>query len=172
MARVILYIATSLDGYIADKEGKVDWLFHDADYGYKSFYDGVGQLLMGRTTYDQVLGFGDWPYAGKKTTVLTHRQAQPKQNVEFREGKVSEIVPELCSATEGHLWLVGGAQLVAELQHGGLIDEYIISQHPIILGQGISLFEHEQSFDRTKLSLSSVQKFDSGLVQLHYVRGA
>ncbi|WP_269848941.1 dihydrofolate reductase family protein [Methanosarcina horonobensis] len=79
--RIKLYIACSLDGYIARKDGSIDWLIEyennsETDYGYSEFYASIGTVLMGRKTYEQVLGFGDWPYGEKKTYVFT-RQKEP-----------------------------------------------------------------------------------------------
>ena len=167
MGIISLYIATSLDGYIADSNGDVDWLFHDADYGYTDFYDGVNALVMGRRTYDQVLGFGEWPWAGKRSYVFSNsplHDAPP--DAEAVRTDVSSFVRDYAGAHAGTVWLVGGANLAQQFQALGAIDEYVLSVHPILLGTGIPLFGPLPN--RCELTSTRVIQFDSGLVQLHY----
>ena len=105
--RIKLYIACSLDGFIARENGSIDWLTEyenspETDYGYSEFYASIGTVLMGRKTYEQVLGFGDWPYGEKKTYVFT-RQNEPlprEKNVEFVSGNVGEFVRRLKENTD------------------------------------------------------------------------
>ena len=99
MPRVIVYIAMSLDGFIADRDGGVGWLddIHpseaDGDFGYAEFYDSVGSLIMGRATYDQVLDFGAWPYPGKPTCVFTSNPpGDDHPDVEFVSGNPKAFV--------------------------------------------------------------------------------
>ena len=73
MRKVTLFIACSVDGYIAREKGGIDWLFTDNDYGYKKFYSSIDTILTGRKTYEQALGFGEWPYPGKKCYVLSRK---------------------------------------------------------------------------------------------------
>ena len=165
--RVVLYVATSLDGFIADCDGGVDWLFTDGDYGYSAFYDSIGALIMGRKTYEQVLSFGEWPYDGKAAYVYT-RSVLPGEHphVEFVSGDVGEFVAALRARCSQDIWLVGGAQLIAPFRAQGLIDQYVLSVHPVLLGEGIPLFRGTQP--RAGLRLEDAKSYPSGLVQLVY----
>lgn len=176
MPRVKLYIATSLDGYIADREGGVGWLSEaaasetDEDYGYEVFYKSIGSLAMGRKTYEQVLSFGAWPYAGKPSFVFSKDPPEGKHpHVEFVSESPEAFVSNRVSEGGEDLWLVGGAGLVASFREHGLIDEYIISIMPVLLGEGIPLFDGAQP--KASLDLANVQSYDSGVVQLRYVAG-
>lgn len=93
MSKIILYIATSLDGYIAKEDGNVDWLSSfDEDYGYKEFISTVDTIIIGRKTYQQVLTFGEWPYQGLKTFVFTHQELKHDKNVEFISGSITKAI--------------------------------------------------------------------------------
>ena len=173
--RVLLYIATSLDGYIADSEGGVGWLeryagrLEGVDYGYYQFYDSVDRLVMGRSTYDQVVTFGDWPYPGKPSHVFTSRQPEQSDNpdVSFTDQSPAELLAELPAAD--NIWLVGGGRLVAAFREVDLIDEYIITVIPVLLGSGIPLFV--PSGEERPIELKSVESYDDGVVTTHYTRG-
>jgi len=165
--KVILYVATSLDGFIADCDGGVDWLFTDGDYGYGDFLAGIEALIMGRKTYEQVLSFGEWPYGGKAAYVYTRSVLQGEHpHVEFVSGDVSAFVADLRARCSQDIWLVGGAQLIAPFRAQGLIDQYVLSVHPVLLGEGIPLFLGTQPL--TELRLEHTKSYDSGLVQLIY----
>jgi len=170
--RVVLYIATSLDGFIADRDGGVDWLEQhaaaaDGDYGYAEFYRSIGALVMWRTTYDQVRGFGDWPYPGKPTVVFTHvRPDADRPDVSFTADDPAAVVASLREHTDGDLWLVGGGRLIASFREQGLIDKIILTVIPVLLGEGVPLFVGAQP--EKALRLSDVQRFESGIAQLHY----
>lgn len=169
MNKIKLFVASSLDGYIARTDGSVDWLFIDNDYGYSSFYESVGVVVMGRKTYEQVLTFGDYPYRGKEGIVLSHSKAgQSDAHVRFMAGSLSDLVAELRGLSGQDIWLVGGAELTKDFLAAQLVDELILSIHPVLLGSGISLFVAQQV--EQPLALVSCQPFDSGLVQLHYRR--
>ncbi|AHM64228.1 dihydrofolate reductase [Paenibacillus jamilae] len=145
--KVVLYIAVSLDGYIALPDGSVDWLFDvkgdGGDNGYADFYDTVGTVLMGRLTYEEVLKLSDdFPYAGKPCYILTRSLAKHEQapHVTFTDEDLSELVPRLQKQSEGLVWLVGGGQLVQAFMQAGLLEKAIIAIIPKVLGQGIPLF--------------------------------
>ncbi|MEI2741302.1 MAG: dihydrofolate reductase family protein [Candidatus Competibacter sp.] len=167
MNPVKLFIATSLDSYIARTDGRIDWLFTDDDYGYQPFYESVSAVIMGRKTYEQVLTFGDYPYPEKPALVFSRSKAgQADSRVRFVDGPAAARVTDLTNGLAGAIWLVGGAEIVREFMAAQLIDELILSIHPVILGGGIPLFlpsNATQSF-----ALVSCQTFASGLVQLHY----
>jgi dihydrofolate reductase len=173
MADVILYIAASLDGYIARKGGRIDWLSmvetSDTDYGYADFYQSVDALVVGRRTYEQALGFGDWPYPGKPSYVFTTRNLTSERNdVIFTSAKPGTVIREMETQGFKRIWLVGGAELTAAFLKLRLIDEYIISVVPIILGEGIPLFLPPGPEETLKLV--ELQQYPTGLVQLRYRR--
>jgi dihydrofolate reductase len=169
MRAITLYIASSLDGYIARRDGRVDWLFTDADYGYTDFLGSIGTIIMGRTTYDQLLTFGRYPYGGKEVFVVSRSRAgQKDEHVTFVGLDIAERIRRIRAGDEGGkgIWLVGGAQLVRLFVSERLIDEIIISIHPVILGSGIPLFLPQDS--ETWLDFVNATSFPSGLVQLTY----
>jgi dihydrofolate reductase len=169
MRKLVLFIAASLDGYIARPDGGIDWLFTDQDYGYQAFYDSVDTILMGRRTYDQVLSFGDYPYAGKHAYVFSTRPLSwANADVEAVSEDAASFISRLKHADGGPIWLVGGAALIKTCLERDMIDEFMVSFHPLILGGGIPLFPNTESSRR--LSLLSVQTFESGLVQVRYER--
>ncbi len=162
---VILYIATSLDGYFADVDGSVDWLFHDQDYGYTEFYDSIDIVIMGKTTYEQVLSFGEFPWKEKQCFVFSHEQNKDEEYATIVSGDAAEFL-ESFEDNDSRLWLVGGAHLLAQFLQNDLIDEYIISIHPVILGSGIPLFP--ATSPKVELELEGSTSFDSGLLQVLY----
>ena len=146
--KVILYIAVSLDGFIADQAGKIDWLettteFMEEDNRYAQFYATIDTVILGRTTYDQVvneLAPGNYPYQDATSYVLTSRPGENLENVIFTQEDLSLLVKKLKSQPGKEIWLVGGSSVVMPLLKANLIDEYQISTLPIILGKGIRLF--------------------------------
>ncbi len=173
MPRIKLYIATSLDGFIARENGSIDWLTKyennpETDYGYSEFYASIGKVLMGRKTYEQALGFGEWPYREKKSYIFT-RQKEPmrrENNVEFVSEDIGEFVRQLKRNTEEDIWLVGGSQIIKVFFEENLVQDLIVFVVPIILGSGIPLFDHigkEIGF-RT----GRVERYENGLVKLEY----
>lgn len=166
----ILQIATSLDGYIARLDGSIDWLpvpeESGEDYGYTKFYNSIEALVMGSTTYEQVLGFGDWPYPGKFSYVLTTRNlSTTRTDVRFVKGGVEEVVEDVKKKGYKRVWLVGGGKVAASFMEKGLVSEYIIGVIPIILGAGISLY---QSVPEQNLDLIETNTYSSGVVGLRY----
>ena len=168
--KIVLYIAMSLDGYIARDNGDIDWLsmveFNNEDYGYKDFLKSVDTVIMGRRTYDQVLTFGDFPYKGKKCYVISRTTRPKDDHVEFWNGDISKLISEIQQKDGLNIWLVGGAQIVGEFLSKNLIDEYIISIIPILLGKGILLFRSDMQ--EIRLQLRRNIAYPSGLVQLSY----
>jgi len=168
---IILYIATSLDGFIARKDGSVDWLSPyekgQEDYGYNEFFKKIGTVIMGNTTYKQVLTFGEFPYRGKDCFVFTRNKEKSKdENVTFVSKNAKDFISQL--RENKNIWLVGGASIIDEFLKFDLIDEFIITIIPILLGEGIPLFRGRSN--EKNLKLIDVKTFDQGLVQLHYER--
>ncbi len=168
MRKLILYIASSLDGYIARTSGDVDWLFTDQDYGYTDFLTRVDTVLMGRNTYKQILSFGEYPYQGTQGFVFSKMHKNNDSFVEFVSSDLVPFIQNLKSSTGKDIWLVGGGQIIQPCLQNDLIDEFIISLHPIVLGGGIPLFP-SPSTTKT-LTLQHCQTFETGLVQLTYIR--
>lgn len=168
MRKVVLYIAISLDGYIARRSGEIDWLFSDQDYGYTKFLGAVDTIVMGRKTYEQVLRFGEYPYKGLECFVYSRKLVGRNENVSFVSEPPASFITKLKQRPGKDIWLVGGAELASECVKHDLIDEYIISVHPIILGQGIQLFP--PPLPELWLELIDAESFSSGLVQLSYQR--
>jgi dihydrofolate reductase len=166
------YVASSLDGFIAEPDGSVNFL--DAVGGepdvaaYAAFFAGVDALLMGRRTYDQVLSKGDWPYGDRPCWVMTHRDLSAgPENVMAIAGTSKQVHAHIAAEQHQHLWLVGGADLAAQFLHQGLIDQVVVSLIPMVLGQGIALFSNDPH--QVRLSLTDVIPRAHGIVELAYV---
>lgn len=172
--KITYYVATSMDGFIATPDGGVDWLSPyegtGEDYGYKAFYEKLDVLLLGSRTYQQVLSFGEWPYHGKPCWVFSKRPLEIiEPTVRVTDISPREALVELETSNFENAWLVGGAALAGSFRSQRLIDEYIITIIPTILGGGIPLFS--TSGPTEGLELVSSEAYESGLVQLRYVRG-
>ena len=172
MGKVVLYISLSLDGYIADMDGGVDWLggedaAYQGDYGYAAFWDSVEAVVMGGRTYRQVrraLSPEIWPYAGKPVYVLTH---YPEENaptgVHFLQGNAAELARRLREAVDGAVWICGGADVAEQCLPE--IEEFRLSVMPVLLGAGIPLFRAGRS--RQDLHFVSCRQ-ENGVVELTY----
>jgi dihydrofolate reductase len=167
-----VFIATSLDGFIARKDGAIDWLptpTHDGeDYGYTEFFNSVDTMVLGRHTYELALTFGKWPYAGKKVVVLSsgspHIPDDLRGKVEVMYCPPAEVLNRLAGASR-HIYVDGGKTIQGFL-NAGLVDDITITQLPILIGEGISLFgrlAHD-----IMLQLVHSKTFKSGFVQSKY----
>lgn len=171
--RVILYIAMSLDGYIATPTGSLDWLslveVPGQDYGYEDFVQQVDTVIMGRKTYEKVLSFGiEFPHKGRMCYVISSSQSGSDENVTYYGGDLSELIAQIRMQPGKNIFIDGGAQVVNSLMRSDLIDDYILSVIPVFLGSGIRLFKEDRP--EMSLSLLSVTNYESGLVQMHYKR--
>lgn len=183
MPEVILYIAVSVDGYIASSDGAVDWL--DAiwepgdstddnpspagDYGYADFVAGVGVVLMGRVTYEQILSFGvDYPYPGTAGYVFSRSRAGERdEHAQFVDGMdLPGLVAQLKGEQDKNIWLVGGGQLVREFLRRDLIDRMELFILPVVLGAGIPLFPPDTP--QRGLTLTGCRAYPAGIAQLSY----
>ncbi len=149
-AKSSVFIATSLDGFIASKDGSLDWLDlanssapPGQDCGYAAFYEGVDTLVMGRNSFEKVLTFAPWPYTGKRVIVLSSREVDiPEQlsaDVSASKESPSELVRRLTTEGSKHLYVDGGVTIQSFLRER-LIDEITITQVPVLIGEGRSLF--------------------------------
>lgn len=182
--QITLYMACSIDGFIATEDGGVGWLepFNEeaqpnddssgqaadppADGGYEAFFASVDALVMGSRTYEQILGFGGWPYDEKPTYVLTQRELPAaNEHVRLLDERPKQLAFRLRQRHE-HVWLVGGGQVAGSFLEAEGIDEFRLSFVPIVLGAGIRLFG--QQGPRCNLELLGTQAFENGIVELHY----
>ena len=174
MQKIILFTACSIDGYIARPDGNLDWLTNfpnpdNLDHGYNDLLANTSCIIMGRKTYEEIVGFGiEWPYKGIPTYILT-------ANSEFNcktpdtlilSGNLVEKVHRIRSEQEKNIWLAGGGQVVKYFLQNGLIDRMIISVIPIILGEGIPLFPGKSK--ETKFKLIENQLFSTGIINLTF----
>lgn len=171
--KVILYIAMSLDGFIAKHNGDISFLsqveLEGEDYGYSAFTETVDTVILGRKTYEKILSMGvDKPYGERKVYVLTRNPTSGTDKLTFYSGSLPQLISSLKSKSGKNIYCDGGAETVQQLLQDDLIDEFIISIIPILLGDGINLFN--KRFQEQKLQLVNSKSFEKGLVQLHYLR--
>ena len=171
--KVILYIAQSLDGFIAREDDDISWLSvverEGEDYGYQAFVDTVDTVFMGRRTYEKVLSFGiEFPHKNRKCYVLTQSRIGSNENVTYFGGNLEALIQDLKSKEGGNIFIDGGAEAVRAFKLRDLIDEYVVSIIPIMLGKGIRLFKETDV--ESALELIGSKSYDSGLVQLNYRR--
>ena len=166
MARVRLYFATSLDGFIADGDGGVDWLhpYNTPEAGYAEFLAEIRTVVLGRATYDHARGFGPWEYAGKRGIVWTSRAlADLPEGVERYDRDEAELARRLRALEDGDVWIVGGAKTQAALLGAvDLVDVFVV---PLVLGGGVPMFGAVSS---KRLRLVESGAFRNGLVHLRY----
>jgi dihydrofolate reductase len=170
MRQVRLFIATSLDGFIASPDGGVDWLFTDGDYGYTDFYASIDTTLMGFKTYEKMLGFGTGFHYPDKTNYVfsrSHRRSD-EHPVTFVSTDPAAFVSDLKQKGGTDIFLVGGGEINTILLDAGLIDQMDLFVHPIIIGEGIPLFAGTAKTQQFKLT--GTKAFESGLTQLTYER--
>lgn len=170
-----VFIATSLDGFIARKNGDIDWLIaagnkdDPEDYGYKEFSDSIDCLVMGRNCFEMALKFPEWPYAGKRVVVLSNTMtevpAQVNEKVELHSGDLTTLVEKLDSENCCHLYIDGGKTIQSFLREG-LITDLTITKIPILLGDGISLFGEIRS--DLKLTHITTESYPNGFVKSTY----
>ena len=168
-----VFIATSADGYIARADGAIDWLgcveLAGEDYGFAAFYETVDVLVMGRGTYDTAIGFPEWPYAGKRVFVMTHRPTRPRHDEVFVACTPDEVLERAAADGATHVYVDGGV-VIGQFLAAGRIDHMTISIIPMILGSGVRLFGGGEGEHR--LELEGTQAWPaSGLVQLRYRSG-
>lgn len=171
-----VYIATSLDGYIADSEGKIDFLYAypdpvDEDMGYEGFMKGVDALLMGRRTFETVLGFGiEWPYKLPVHVWTSKWKTVPpglEGKIFFTEGNTVSVISQLHEKGYRSIYVDGG-QVIQSLLVEDLIDEMTITTVPVLLGSGIPLFG--DAGRRLMFTSKDTRRFSNGVCQAMYIR--
>lgn len=177
MSKIIYHVAMSLDGFIADHAGGVEWLpTPDAtpageDFGFFSFYKKLSAVIMGSATYQQALTLSDdWPYQDVEAVVMTGRPLTHDRggNVRFSTADPATVVADLRQAHKGDVWLVGGAALAASFAAQNLIDVYDIALMPTVLGNGIRLMNVTGPSQIQKLELMDQRRFSGGVLRLVY----
>ncbi len=171
--KVVLYISMSLDGYIATKDNDLGFLAmveqEGEDYGYNDFVSSVDTVIIGRKTYDKVLAMGfEYPHKDKDVYIITRTERPAIGTFKFYTGNLSQLVKHLKTLPGQNIYCDGGAEIANQLMQNDLIDKYIISVIPILLGNGIRLFKDGRP--EQKLELISTKEFKKGLTQLHYKR--
>ena len=177
--KVSVYIATTLDGFIARENGELDWLpgsngetsgdAENEDYGFHAFMDSIDALVMGRNTYELAISTGQWPYGNKRVIVLSNTLRNltdiVPNTVELRSSSPDELYKELENSEMGHLYIDGGKTIQGFL-NSGLVDELILTRVPVLIGKGIPLFG-TLSNDK-QLKHIETQCYKNGFVQSKY----
>ena len=169
----IVYIATSVDGYIATKDGGIDWLHEipnptGSDYGFSDFMNRIDALVMGRKTFETVLGFEEWPYSKLVfvwSKTLTSLDPDLKGKAELISGTARSVTQELRAKGFKNLYIDGGKTIQSFLNEGQ-IDELIITRIPVLLGEGTPLFVPSER--SCKLKAEKTDIYEGGLVKTHY----
>ena len=170
MPRTVYYVAVSVDGFIADKEGGVGWLdpYNSPELGYEAFLKHVGAVVIGRSTYEQMQTFGQWPYEGRSGLIITSRPL-PNLPSLVRSVTVAELPSALAKLrieSSRDVWIVGGGQTARECLSSGLVDELELYVIPTLLGAGIPLL----SLGTASIPLRQLEThaFPSGITKLRY----
>lgn len=169
--KIILYIGTSIDGYIANDDGTLKWLETtevEGDSGYDSLIERIDTVVMGKGTYDVVRGFDmDYPYRDFKNYVFSKTVSGSDEFASFIDEEVKTFINKLKQHPGKDIWLIGGGNLAREFFKGNLIDEIQLAIAPIILGKGISLYTGDDITQ--KYTLTKVEKLGQ-LAMLHYIK--
>ena len=146
--KLVLFIAASLDGYIAAKDDSLDWLYKvegEGDNGYSEFYETIDTVLMGRRTYDWILEnvTGDFPYKDKECYVFSRSVTEDNVEVKFVKDNIVGFTNKLKQQQGKNIWIVGGGELLRSFLKEKLIDELILTVAPTLIGNGIPLFKED-----------------------------
>ena len=175
MRKIVLFIAMSLDGYIADINGGVGWLGGESDgendmVSYQEFMKEIDTVIMGSNTYHQLiteLSPGKWIYSDFTSYIITHYPKQSTDKIKFTQDNPKELVTRLKTQPGKDIWICGGASIVNQLVQNDLIDKYYINVMPTILGGGIHLFDTSEK--EIKLKLIQTKSYN-GITDLVYER--
>jgi dihydrofolate reductase len=168
---ISVFVGASVDGFIARADGALDWLPQgDVEpHGYEEFFASVDTIVIGRKTFETVLGFGVWPYAGKRVVVLSGKPldqaAGAAGTFERMSGPPAEIVSKLAAEGSRHLYVDGGVTIQRFLR-AGLIDRLVVTRVPVLIGGGIPLFGFLER--DVRLRHVATKHYPSGLVQSTY----
>ena len=169
---VIVHIATSADGYIARPDGDIEWLTSrpapEGFYGIEAFMKSIDTMLLGRKTYEAGLRMGATFDSAGRTVVFSRHPppADAPPGVEFVSDAIGSFLTRLREQPGKDVWLMGGGELIASFLDEHAIDQFVISVVPVFIGDGIPLIARRHR--QVPLDLQSVERFEDGLVQLHY----
>ncbi len=175
MKKIKLYIAVSLDGYIARPDGDIEWLTgypnpSNSDYGYKDFLTTVDTVIMGGRTYRDILCMDViWPYKGMDNYVISHHTWENKEEIRFITENIVETVAGLREKEGKDIWLIGGGEIISMLLDANLVDELHIFYMPVMLGDGIRLFPPNK-FKEAQWNLIESKAYDNGVLEAKYQR--
>jgi dihydrofolate reductase len=172
MRKLKVFVACSIDGFIADENGGLDFLetvqIEGEDYGYAEFCKDVDTVIIGRKTYDTLVGMNiPFPHEGLMCYVFTHTRKPETRHVRFITEDPIVFALGLKSQRGGSIYCDGGGSLITQLVAGRMVDELVISIIPVMLGKGTRLFQEHPSLKK-EFELVQTQSFKSGLVQVHY----
>ena len=171
--KVIVHIAASVDGYIARPDGDLEWLTSrpapEGFYGMNAFMKTVDTMLIGRKTYDESLKLGAKFETTSRTFIFSRQKPPAKipKGVEFVTEAIGPFIRRLREQPGKDIWLMGGGDLIASCLDEKVIDEFVVSVVPVFIGDGIPLVARRPR--HVPMTLKSVDRFDDGLVQLHYL---
>jgi dihydrofolate reductase len=179
MRKVIYFVANSLDNFIARRDGAIDWLFMDGDYGMKEFFASIDAVLIGRKTYEFAVSQSPRPKpkrkktgdkqaakSGMKSYIFSRTLNAESEDSEIISENAGEFVRNLKSQTGKDIWLMGGGELAKSLLAENVVDEIALNIHPVLLGSGIPLFpEIGRQLD---LELLNCKAHKNGCVQVNY----
>lgn len=175
MRKLVIFIATSLDGYIAKPNDDLSFLKsvekEGEDYGYAEFMDNIDTIILGRKTFDYVvreIGSSHYDNGQRDVYVITRTERPSVGRTTFYTGKLTELVQRLKSGSGNNIYCDGGAEIINELLQHDLIDEFTISIIPVLVGNGTRLFKDNRP--EQHLEFVSAISFETGLTQLHYRR--
>ena len=167
-SKVVAYVAVSLDGFIAHDDGSVGFLerFGTDEYDFHGFFDTIGAIVLGATTYEQVLDWG-WPYGELRGVVLTSRHLPVAEgaSVVFSNAPTVDAIRSLAASTDKRVWVVGGGVVITDGINGGAIDTLELYVMPTVLGSGVPLFTDAIE---APLDLVEATSFSNGAVKLEY----
>lgn len=175
MRKTILYISSSLDGYIADADGKVSWIdqcdiSEEAAGSYDRFIKNIDTVIMGWTTYNQIvteLSPDCWIYKGLQSYIVTHRKNTSTDDIFFTDENPSDLIARLKKCPGKDIWICGGASIANQLMASGQIDIIYLTILPVTLGAGIRLFQEGLPF--STYTLSNINRYDD-VAELIYSR--
>ncbi len=174
MKKIKLYIAASIDGYIARSDGDLDWLVEfpnseRTDYGYRAFFESVDMVIIDEGIYLNIVSMDIiWPYKNQTVYVITPYPADDNDKVYFISENVVETISRLCEEDGKNIWLASGNKLLSMLLECDMVDEMTINRYPVILGSGTPLFPDHTKESEWKLKDSLT--YENGVSQITYTR--
>lgn len=175
--KVILYISQSLDGFIADNKGSVNWIIgnnkeYASDYGYEKFIKNIDTVILGANTYKQIkneLAPDKWIYENLQSYVLTDEKIENTENIKYVNMNIEKLINKLKQEKGKDIWICGGANLVNQCVKANLIDEYQVTTVPVILGNGVRLFEENNK--KINLEFKEIKE-ENGLIMGRYTKSS